>query len=407
MVQESVSEPGRGANARVDARDRLVLLTNIPTPYRTSFFDVLADVLDERGCSLRVLYCAEREPNRHWPIDLARARHTHRILPGIQVTLGGGYVHLNPGVASDLARHPPRWLVVGGAWHMPTLWLATSSRAGRRATRILWSEGHADAVVHPRGAIAALRRRAYASFDAFAAPNARSGDYARAQAGVDRPVLPLANTVDEEYYRPPTAAERSEARRALDLGDDERVLVTVCQLVDRKAVVELASAFRDLPAPRAIRRRLVFVGDGERRRELEEIAGASRGGPITLAGHLGMPDVRRWLWAADAFVLPTRSDPNPLSPIEASLCGLPLLLSQRAGNVDELVREGETGWRLDPSSAESIGTALQRFFALDSATSRAMGAAAALHTSRTFRRRAVAERFVDALIAAFGRSAPR
>jgi glycosyltransferase involved in cell wall biosynthesis len=406
VVQSSASEPGRRVDARAGVADRLVLVTNIPTPYRTSFFDVLSEVLEEQGCGLRVLYCAEREPNRQWSIDLARARHDHRILPGLHWTLAGGYFHLNPGVGRELAQHPPRWLVVGGAWHMPTLWLAISSRAGRGASRILWSEGHADAVVHSHGAIAGIRHRVYAGFDAFAAPNARSGDYARAQAGVDRPVLPLANTVDEEYYRPPTPAEIAEARRALALGDDERVLVTVCQLVDRKAVVELASAFRALPVG-APRRRLVFIGDGERRSELERIARASGGGKIELAGHLGMSEVRRWLWAADGFVLATRSDPNPLSPIEASLCGLSLVLSERAGNVDELLVAGETGFRLDPSTVSSIGAALEPFFSVDAAALRRMGRAAALHTSARFRRRAVAERFVAALLATFPRSNAR
>jgi glycosyltransferase involved in cell wall biosynthesis len=404
MGNASGSRSSRSAAGIADVRDRLVLLTNIPTPYRISFFDVLADVLETRNCELLVLYCAESEPNRQWKIEPAAIRHAHRILPGMHLTLRKGYFHLNTGVLKELSSHPPRWLVVGGAWHMPTALLAIASPAVRSSAKILWSEGHADAVLHRKGAIAAVRRRVYARYQAVAVPNARSGEFALAEIGADRPVLPLANTVDEDFYRPPSSSEAAEARRRLGVEEDQRVLVTVCQLVDRKSVLELASAFRDMNRTATSPRLLVFVGDGERREELEQIARSLRTDEIRIAGHLAMEDVRRWLWAADGFVLATRSDPNPLSPIEASLAGLPLILSSKSGNVDELLLEGETGWRLDPSSIDSIATALARFFSADSAMLRGMGQSAARHTSRIFRRRAVAERFVDALVDTFPRS---
>lgn len=399
---------GSGSHRSVPAgagiRDRLVVLTNIPTPYRISFFDVLADVVEARGCALRVLYCAEQEPNRKWKIDRSSIRHSHRMLPGLHLTLNDGYVHVNPSVMSELASHPPRWLVVGGAWHMPTAWLAIASPSCRRAARILWTEGHADAVLHPTGAIAALRRRVYAQYHAFAVPNAKSGDFALAEGGGDRPILPLANTVDEDYYRPPSAVEVADARRNLGISDELRVLVSVCQLVDRKSVLELASVFRDLDPTASSASCLVFIGDGERQRELEQIARSMRAGEIRIVGHQSMEEVRRWLWAADGFVLATRSDPNPLSPIEASLVGLPLLLSSMSGNVEELLIEGETGWRLDPFSAESIGAALKTFYSTDKSRLQMMGRSAARHASSSFRRRAVAERFVDSLMSAFPRS---
>lgn len=403
------SDPTSGArgSSRQGARDRMVLLTNTPTPYRTSFFDVLSDVLAERDCALRVLYFAAREPNRRWNVDLGAARHDHRILPGLHVTLRDAYIHFNPGVLGELRARPPRWLVVGGAWHLPTALLAIASRPGRRASRILWSEGHADAVLHAGGPIAAVRGRVYRRYQAFAVPNARSGRYAVEQAGSERPILPLANTVDEEFFRPPDPAEAREARASLGIAPGERVLVTLCQLIDRKGVLELARAFRGLAPASSGPRRLVFLGDGERRRELEEIARDARSGAIQLAGHLAMPEVRRWLWAANGFVLATRSDPNPLSPIEASLTGLPLLLSSLAGNVDELLVEAETGWRFDLSTRGSLDEALSRFFSVDAADLDSMGRAAARHTGASFRRRAVAERFVDATFASFPRSAQR
>ena len=44
------------------------------------------------------------------------------------------------------------------------------------------------------------------------------------------------------------------------------------------------------------------------------------------------------------FVLPSLSDPSPLSAVEAAAAQLPLLLSTRAGNCDDLVVDGRNGY---------------------------------------------------------------
>jgi glycosyltransferase involved in cell wall biosynthesis len=65
--------------------------------------------------------------------------------------------------------------------------------------------------------------------------------------------------------------------------------------------------------------------------------------------------VRRALWAADAFILNTRLDPNPLSAIEAAAAGLPVVMSSSAGNIREVVEVPQTGFVIrdpaDPSEA--------------------------------------------------------
>lgn len=382
------------------ARPRLVVLTNIPTPYRTPFFDALAERMELRGLDLHVLYCAEREPNRHWTIDRAAIRHPHTVLPGVHWTVGPAFVHFNPGVVRAIRALAPRWLVSGGAWHTPTMLLALHPRVHRGARLVLWNEGHADAVLHARGPISALRRRVFARYDAVAAPNARSARYALEEAGRTIPVLPLANTVDEDFYLAPPDHDRAAYRTRLGLPASTRLILSVCQLEDRKSVVELARAYAALGEAATRGTLLAFLGEGPRRAEVEAIARSVAGGEIRLLGHVDTVTVRDWLWAADAFVLATRNDPNPLSPIEASFAGLPLLLSTKAGNVDELVVEGETGFRLESVDDESIRAGLTRVLSCPADRLRQMGDAARANALRSFRRSAVCDRFVEALLEA-------
>jgi glycosyltransferase involved in cell wall biosynthesis len=332
----------------------LVILTNIPTPYRTAFFDALAEDAARAGKRFHVLYCAKTEPGRHWPYEPAKMKHAHTVLRGFHPSLTGIQAHLNPGVLAELNLLKPDTLMIAGSWNTPTMLIAGLNIYSPAPRRFFWSEGHADAALHKSGLIAWLRRRIYRTFDGFAVPNAKSAEWALAQAGGPRQVVTLPNAIDAKFFARPSSAARQEARRRLGIEEQGRVLVQVSALTARKGVLELAKAFLDLPAQDRRGARLLFVGDGDLRSQLADLADAS-GGSIRLLGQLPPEEVRRVLWAADAFILNTRLDPNPLSAIEAAAAGLPVVMSAAAGNIREVVEVPAAGFvihdPIDPSAA--------------------------------------------------------
>jgi glycosyltransferase involved in cell wall biosynthesis len=332
----------------------LVVLSNIPTPYRTAFFDALAEEAARAGKRFHVLYCAKTEPGRHWPYEPSKMKHAHTVLRGFHPSLTGIHAHLNPGVLAELNLLKPDTLLIAGSWNTPTMLVAGLNIYSPAPRRFFWSEGHADAALHKSGLIAWLRRRVYRTFDGFAVPNAKSADWAIAQAGGPRPVVTLPNAIDANFFARPSAVSRQEARRQLGLEREGRVLVQVSVLSARKGVLELANAFLGLPAAERRGAKLLFVGEGEQRSRLETLAAGSEGA-IRVLGQLPPKEVRRVLWASDAFVLNTRLDPNPLSAIEAAAAGLPIVMSAAAGNIREVVEEPKTGFVIrdpaDPSEA--------------------------------------------------------
>ena len=334
----------------------LVILTNIPTPYRTAFFDALAEEAARAGKRFHVLYCAKTEPGRHWPYDASKIRHAHTVLRGFHPSLTGIHAHLNPGVLAELNLLKPDTLILAGSWNTPTMLIAGLNIYSPPPRRFFWSEGHADAALHKTGLIARVRRRIYRMFDGFAVPNAKSADWALAQVGAPRPIVTLPNAIDAKFFARPSGSARAESRRALGLEAEGRVLVQVSALTDRKGVLELAKTFLALLPDERCGAKLLFVGDGDRRPELEAIV-AQSDGAVRVLGQLPPEEVRRVLWAADAFVLNTRLDPNPLSAIEAAAAGLPIVMSAAAGNVREVVEAPKTGFVIrdpsDPSEALS------------------------------------------------------
>jgi glycosyltransferase involved in cell wall biosynthesis len=259
--------------------------------------------------------------------------------------------------------------------------------------RFFWSEGHADAALHKFGLIAWLRRRVYRTFDGFAVPNNKSAEWAIAQAGSARPIVNLPNAIDATFFKRPSSDARAQARQKLGLPVEGRVLVQVSALTERKGVLPLAQTFLGLPDTDRAGAYLVFVGEGEQREELESLATQSAGA-IRLLGQLPSEEVRQVLWAADAFVLNTRLDPNPLSAIEASAAGLPIVMSAVAGNITEIVEAPNAGFVIsdpvDPTEA------LRAVLSASDEQLAAMGARAAANAQR-FDAPAVARSLINQL----------
>jgi glycosyltransferase involved in cell wall biosynthesis len=321
-------------------------------------------------------------------------KHAHTVLRGFHPSLTGIQAHLNPGVLAELNLLKPDTLLLAGSWNTPTMLIAGLNIYSPHPRRFFWSEGHADAALHKTGLIAWLRRRVYRTFDGFAVPNAKSAEWAIAQAGSARPVIDLPNAIDATFFKRPSSDARTQSRHKLGLPVEGRVLVQVSALTERKGVLPLAKAFLGLSDAERAGARLVFVGEGEQRAELEGLA-AQSAGAIRLLGQLPPEEVRQVLWAADAFVLNTRLDPNPLSAIEASAAGLPIVMSAAAGNIREVVEIPQTGFVIqDPENpAKSLRAALSA----SHAQLAEMGARAAELARTQFDAAAVAKWFVSQL----------
>jgi glycosyltransferase involved in cell wall biosynthesis len=372
---------------------RFAVVTNIPTPYRTAFFDAVAEVCRSRGAAFKVFYCATIEKNRNWPFEPSRLGHEFEILPGLHLTLGGADHHVNPSVIPRLAAWRPATVLCAGAWHMFATVLTAVAQSGGGFRTVFWSEGHAGTVRHASGMITWLRRSALRLHHAYAVPNRRSAAWIRAHVP-DARILLLPNTVDGAFFSRRSADERAKARMALGVAADETVILQVSQLTVRKGVIALAQAFCALPYGATSAARLVFVGAGPLEWDLRRIAALSAG-RVVVAGSADVDGVRTWLMAADWFALNSTLDPNPLSPIEASFGALPLLLTRRAGNFDELLSPGKTGWEIvDPADPSP---ALMQALTAPSGQAAKMGKAAFENVRANFDINAVANDLIDQL----------
>lgn len=373
----------------------LVHLTNIPTPYRIAFCNTLHQVLQGYGYGLYVLYCAEREPDRHWKIPFDEMCYPYEILPGVSFSAGKYTLHFNPIVVQCLRKLRPPFILAAGGWNIPTVLLASSRVLCGSSFRVFWNEGHADAVLHPSGPIAWLRRWCLRAYDAFAVPNEASASFVEKELGFRPIILPLPNTVDDGLYSTARTMDKLTVRQELGLPVEATIFVSVTRLDDSKGVRELVEAMTQIP--NEYRCCLVLVGEGTLRQELETYI-RTRELNVCLGGYKNQTRVRDYLAAADAFVLASKRDPNPLAVIEAAFAGLPLLISSKAGNVKELVQDGVSGFVIPEIDSTSIAAILMRFYHLADSERRRLGAGAAQIAESGFKRQDVVQNFVSALL---------
>jgi glycosyltransferase involved in cell wall biosynthesis len=169
-----------------------------------------------------------------------------------------------------------------------------------------------------------------------------------------------------------------EARRALGLPADVRIVGIVATLRSWKGHRHLLDAFASLDDPRAL---LVVVGDGPQREALDRHVAALGLEPrVRFAGQ--QRDVAPWLAALDVFALPsTANEGVPQALLQAMFAGVPCVTTA-VGAIPEVARDGDTALVVPAGDAAALADAIGRLLADRSLGARLAAAARAFVVPR-------------------------
>lgn len=172
---------------------------------------------------------------------------------------------------------------------------------------------------------------------------------------------------DSRIFQP---MDRLAARASLGLSPAARVVLFVGQLVPIKGLDILLAAWRMLRERGAAGAddRLLLIGEGPLRAELERRAGAAPvAGTVRILGGMPQSEIARWLVASNLFCLPSRSEGFPNVVVEALACGIPVVASD-VGGIHEVISSSVNGIMFPSGDSTALALAIENALAEDWST---------------------------------------
>ncbi len=187
--------------------------------------------------------------------------------------------------------------------------------------------------------------------------------------------------IEKEYFRPASLEERLEARKALDLSPESKIVCLIGRLAYIKGHDVL---FRAISLLKSDNLDVIALCPGRGTRE-EEKAIRAHIIEIGISDSICLPgfvDARQVLWASDVIVLPSRREGFGLVIPEAMLCGVVPVRTPAAGAFDQ-IEDGANGFIVPFDDPEALALRLQQLLENDNLRSQ-MSAAALESAQRKF-----------------------
>jgi glycosyltransferase involved in cell wall biosynthesis len=339
---------------------RLVILTEIIAPYRIPVFNALA----ARGdVQLHVIFLSENDPSlRQWRVYKEEIKFSYEVLPAWRRRIGKYNALLNSGVSTALRRAQPDVLLCGGYAYVAS-WQAAFWAKHHGVPLLLWSESTALDIRGGHRLVDFIKRKFRQRCQAFVAAGKTSRDYLLALGASSDSIFIAPDAVDVRFFAAGAEKARQQAHEIRNRNRlPPRYFLSVGRLIKEKGVYELLEAYAKLDASVRSQIGLVFVGEGAERKELERRATGIQPGVVRFCGWVHREQVPEIYALAEAFVFPTYSDPWGLVVNEAMACSLPIVASQVAGCVPDLLQDGWNGFAVPPRDVEGLVRSMQLLF---------------------------------------------
>lgn len=339
----------RQAAPQTSRAPRIVVLTQLSSPYQVEFFNQVALAGD---CHLEVVYLTSRDKSRKWvPPDIA---HSHLILSE----------------TPRLKRHALEALLNADLAVFNYYTHVFASRAIRERARsgrpwVFWGERPGFLQLGPPGMW--FRRLALKPLHRSRVPIWGVGQFGiegyRIEFGRGHPYRNVPYYSDLERFHVPRAANAGV-----------RTILYSGGLNHRKGVDLLARAFagvaRDNPSLR-----LCIVGDGPLKPQMQTLL-ASCADRVEWAGFQPWHDLPKFYARGDVFCFPSRYDGWGLALVEALASGLPAIATDQTGAAIDLIAPGRNGWLVKADDPVGLCNALREAVAIPPGKLGAMQAAA-------------------------------
>lgn len=300
---------------------KVVLLTNIPTPYRNPVYASLSKM---SGINLYVLFCSNSEPNRSW--KHLNLNFNHKFLSLNTST----FFHFNKNVIKELDLLKPDVVITSG--FTPTMLLAWFWTLLRRKKHIPFTDGTIDSEKNLSFIHKIVRKVIFWFSKSYLGASNKSIELYKAYGIKEQYIFKSVLAVDNKRFN------RNDRDKKYDI-------LFSGQLIKRKNPEFFLNLCKELsfevPGFKAL-----MMGDGALREKVTSFI-KKEGVACEYVGFISQETLPDYFKASKIFVFPTLQDPWGLVVNEAMASGLPVITSSFAGCATELVIDNENGYVLD------------------------------------------------------------
>lgn len=358
---------------------KVVIITNIPSPYRVDFFYYLQE--NVKKYEFHIVYSSVRNTSRQWHADEDRICNS-TFLKSHNIKLKKRFdeydIYIPYGVGKVLDNLKPD--VVVAMEYNPTILMAMHWCRKNKVKYISWTDGTLNSEKNLNFMQKLSRKYIISRADAFIGSSTASKKTQIAYGADERKCFISFLTVDLDKYK----KEKTEY--------SNKQLVCVGGLILRKGVDLLLNALAKTPEDIT----LVVVGEGcEKERLIKQAQMLGISNRVNFTGFLEGEDLYKCYSQSSAFVLPTREDCFGLVTLEAMCAKLPVISSKYADGAADLVEDGVSGIIIDPYDEEGFGKAITELVN-DTARLKSMGSAGYSRTDN-FAFEKVSKGYIDAI----------
>jgi len=338
-----------GANKK-----KIVLVTNHLTPYRRKFYDDFFNACKKAGIEFRVLLMTKREPKRNWNYDSLKVDYAH-LMKGYHFSFPINN-HLNLEVLNKLREVKPDLVLMAGSYMYSTNWLVLLNKKKFNVPVIYWNEAHFNEKRNYNKLILkmrdSIRNLIFPHFDGYWYSGELSKKFVTHYSNKSAKLYFLPNFIDNEVYNlasKKSEIEISEIKNKFEIPLQNNVIIIPARLSIEKGIHLFIDFLKKVKNTKNLT--VLIPGTGPYENVIAEKVKNS-GLDIRLIGFQNQVAMVEMYSIAKIFMLPSLSDPNPLTCIEALWSGLPLFISNHVGNYPEVVKEGINGYVFDYSKKD-------------------------------------------------------
>lgn len=323
----------------------LAIFTNILNPYRIAFFDRLYSSANELGHNFRVYAMVGEKSDRPWKYGQFEREYTRLLNSKTLYIKNIAYLHFNSGIDIELKTFKPDVVVMAGSYLQPTNMYLLLRKNHYGYMTVFWSESH-FAETRNYGNLKLkireyIRRQTIGRMDAFWYPGQKAEEFVNYYMKTDAHKIQVPNTIDNSFFRQELLNENdiSELRQEIGAGI-RKIIFTPARLSHEKGILEFCEILKYIDNSKYL---WIIAGDGYLRKQIEKKVKDLQL-PINLVGLKNQWEIRNYYAVCDFFLLPSLSDPNPLTSIEALWMRKALFLSDCVGNYPEAVDVDRNGF---------------------------------------------------------------